>query len=495
MSARDPSSTGLPSLGQFETIDLSALGARAALAMSAGDTSFRAFQAAASTILEGLASDIEQVRLYLHEPQQQLLREEAVADHDGLQEGSDHILLYQLPQELVTLRQPHLHHLGDQWELLVPLLAENRLVGVLALVSFQRIPEHLDERIHRLARSLALGVLYVQRSRQAERSEFLLKAVTHMSRELQDLSDTDSLLRTFLSMAVDQLGFDRATFFVFDEDGERVRKGLCARAGREVIELATIPELPPMLDRPAPHPALSGIWIPIRMKSRRLGVVFVDNIYSLEPPARDAIQALCDLSAQAAVALENARLIETLRQAALRDDLTGLYRSWYFTERVKEELANCRRRKDSTGLLMLDLDRFKTINDTWGHPVGDEVLMRVADKIRHSLRVGDIACRKGGDEFIILVPSLNNEQAGRMAQRLIDEVRANPVALPGGQLIEIGISVGAALFPSDARTWQELWSRADEALYKAKQAGRGRWALWSDDHPAPPARRAARKPE
>jgi diguanylate cyclase (GGDEF)-like protein len=213
------------------------------------------------------------------------------------------------------------------------------------------------------------------------------------------------------------------------------------------------------------------------MGSRRLGVVFADNIYSLESPPRDAIQALVDLSAQAALALENARLFEKLRDAALRDDLTGLYRSGYFTERVKEELANSRRRKDSTGLLMLDLDRFKAINDTFGHPVGDEVLMRVADRIRQALRVGDIACRKGGDEFTILVPGLNREQAGRMAARLIEEVRNAPVELPDGRVIEIGISVGISLFPHHANNWQELWEKADEALYLAKQGGRGRWAL------------------
>lgn len=477
--SREPSGLGLPHLPQFETQDLAALGTRAAIAMTAGDTNFRAFQAACATILEGLSSDLEQVRLYLLDPVERTLCEEAVVDHDGGQQGSDLIPLYQLPETVTAERETFQHQMGDQWELLVPLPAENQLVGMLALVTYQALPAHLQEKIHRLARSLALGVIYVQRSRQAERAGFLLKSVTRMSRELTGLDGRHMLLETFVTMAANELGFDRASIFVFDEDGVTVKRALCARAGFGVFPLETIPEIPSLDDTPVPHPHLPGLWIPIRMGSRRLGVVFADNIYSLESPPRDAIQALVDLSTQAALALENARLFEKLSDAALRDDLTGLYRSGYFTERVKEELANSRRRKDSTGLLMLDLDRFKLVNDTYGHPVGDEVLVRVADRIRQALRVGDIACRKGGDEFIILVPGLNREKAGRMAERLIEEVRNSPVLLPDGRAIEIGLSVGISLFPHHASSWQELWQRADEALYQAKQAGRGRWAISS----------------
>lgn|GEM_PF-748993 len=482
---REPSGFGLPHQPQFETQDLAALGTRAAIAMTSGDTNFRAFQAACSTILDGLSSDLEQVRIYLLDPVERILCEEATFDHEGGQQGSDLIPLYQLPEVVTVERETFQHQMGEQWEILVPLPAENQLVGMLALVSYQELPSHLQEKIHRLARSLALGVIYVQRSRQAERAGFLLKSVTRMSRELTGLEGRHIVLETFVKMAADELGFDRASIFVFDEDGVTVNRALCARAGFGVFPLERIPEIPKLDDTPVPHKHLPGLWIPIRMGSRRLGVVFADNIYSLESPPRDAIQALVDLSTQAALALENARLFEKLSDAALRDDLTGLYRSGYFTERVKEELANSRRRKDSTGLLMLDLDRFKTINDTYGHPVGDEVLIRVADRIRQALRVGDIACRKGGDEFTILVPGLDRVKASRMAERLIDEIRNSPVNLPDGRSIDIGISVGISLFPHHASSWQDLWERADEALYQAKQAGRGRWAISAGASEAP----------
>ncbi|MBK9578334.1 MAG: sensor domain-containing diguanylate cyclase [Fibrobacterota bacterium] len=485
MSMREPSSTGLAQMVQIETQDLSALGNRAAIAMCGTDSSYRAFQAASQIIFDGLRDDVEQVRIYLLDPVERILREEAVVDHFGSQEGADLIPLYQFPEQITKKLAALQHNMGDQWEIQIPLPGEQQIAGVLVLVSFQKFPPHLEEKILRLGRSLALGALYVRRSREAERSAMLLKAVTNTSAKLQGLEGRTSLLENFVTTAVESFGFDRATIFVLDDDGRTVKTALCARAGVGVIPVTAPPELQLNSDQPAPHPHLPGLWIPIRMGSRRLGALFVDNIYSLEPPSRDVLQPLVDLASQAALALENARLIERLRETALRDDLTGLYRSGYFLERVREELANSRRRKDSTGLVMIDLDQFKAINDTYGHPIGDEVLIRVADRIRQSLRVGDTACRKGGDEFIILVPNLTGEQAGRMAQRLIDEIRASPVALPDGRLVEISVSAGVALFPSHAGNWQDLWARADEALYQAKNGGRGRWVLWTSQGKMP----------
>ena len=481
MSQRDPSGSGLAAMVQMESQDLSALGNRAAIAMCGSDTSYRAFLSACKTILEGLHDDVEQVRIYLLDPADRVLREEAVVDHFGGQEGSDLIPLYQISDEVSVRMSGVQHHLGDQWEFIIPLPAGDQIAGILVLVSYQKFPPHLEEKVLRLGRSLALGALYVRRSREAERSARLLKAVTDTSAKLQGLEGRNILLENFVTTAVDAFGFDRATIFVFDDDGKKVRSALCARSGFGVLRLDSPPDLPPLSDQPQSHPHLPGLWIPIRMGSRRLGALFVDNIYTLEAPSRDVLQPLVDLASQAALALENARLIERLRETALRDDLTGLYRSGYFLERVREELANSRRRKDSTGLVMVDLDHFKSINDTYGHPVGDEVLVRVADRIRQNLRVGDTACRKGGDEFIVLVPNLNAEQAGKMAQRLIEEIHNSPVELPDGRLVDIGVSVGVALFPVHAGNWQDLWTRADEALYQAKQSGRGRWALWSTE--------------
>lgn len=458
-------------------VDLGRVGTDAALGLCVPDTSYRVFQVAGHAILKGMAGAVEQVRIYLKNAEN-VLCEEALVDRQGGMEGSDLIPLYQLHQELVEKHRVWQHTLGAQYEVLVPLVAQGELVGLVALVSFQSFPDPVLERLSQFAQGLVVGVVLVLRSREAERSESLLRAATTTARALQSASGAEALLGNFAVMAVEEMGFDRATFLVLAEDGVTVRKAICARAGSGLIELSTIPELPDLEKVVDDH--LPGLWIPMRVGSRLLGALFVDNLYSVEPLPDDAVQVLSDLSGQAALALENSRLIERLREAALRDDLTGLYRPNYFNERASEELANCLRRGDSTGLLMLDLDRFKEINDTWGHPVGDQVLVRVAERMRTCLRVGDIACRKGGDEFIILVPGLNAERGRRLAERLLEDVWSHPVELSGGRAIRISLSVGVALFPDHGDNWMDFWQHADDALYQAKTAGRGRYSLWNE---------------
>jgi len=462
---------------RLSKVDLGRIGTDAALRLCVPDTSYRIFQAAGHAILKGMAGAVEQVRIYLKNAES-VLCEEALVDRQGGMEGSDLIPLYQLNQELVEKHQVWQHTLGTQYEVLVPLVAQGELVGLVALVSFQSFPDVVLERLSQFAQGLVVGVVLVLRSREAERSESLLRAATTTARALQSASSAEALLGNFAVMAVEEMGFDRATFLVLAEDGATVRKAICARAGSGLIELPTTPELPDLERVADDH--LPGLWIPMRVGSRLLGALFVDNLYSVEPLPDDAVQVLSDLSGQAALALENSRLIERLREAALRDDLTGLYRPNYFNERASEELANCLRRGDSTGLLMLDLDRFKEINDTWGHPVGDQVLVRVAERMRTCLRVGDIACRKGGDEFIILVPGLNAERGRRLAERLLEDVWNHPVELSGGRAIRISLSVGVALFPDHGDNWMDFWQHADDALYQAKTAGRGRYSLWSE---------------
>jgi len=462
---------------RLSKVDLGRIGTDAALRLCVPDTSYRIFQAAGHAILKGMAGAVEQVRIYLKNAED-VLCEEALVDRQGGMEGSDLIPLYQLNQDLVGKHLVWQHTLGAQYEVLVPLVAQGELVGLVALVSFQSFPDPVLERLSQFAQGLVVGVVLVLRSREAERSESLLRAATTTARALQSASGAEALLGNFAVMAVEEMGFDRATFLVLAEDGATVRKAICARAGSGLIELSTIPELPDLEKAVDDH--LPGLWIPMRVGSRLLGALFVDNLYSVEPLPDDAVQVLSDLSGQAALALENSRLIERLREAALRDDLTGLYRPNYFNERASEELANCLRRGDSTGLLMLDLDRFKEINDTWGHPVGDQVLVRVAERMRTCLRVGDIACRKGGDEFIILVPGLNAERGRRLAERLLEDVWSHPVELSGGRAIRISLSVGVALFPDHGDNWMDFWQHADDALYQAKTAGRGRYSLWNE---------------
>ncbi len=165
-----------------------------------------------------------------------------------------------------------------------------------------------------------------------------------------------------------------------------------------------------------------------------------------------------------------------LQQLAIHDGLTGLYNHRYFDDRLRLEMQRAERYKRPTTLLMLDLDRFKLVNDRYGHPVGDQVLKEVAEIIRRRIREVDIAARYGGEEFVVILPETARENAAVVAERIRKSVEDARFAADG-QEAKITISIGVADFPTDAHDHDKLVEAADKALYQAKQEGRNRVAL------------------
>jgi diguanylate cyclase (GGDEF)-like protein len=158
---------------------------------------------------------------------------------------------------------------------------------------------------------------------------------------------------------------------------------------------------------------------------------------------------------------------EQLTQMALYDGLTGLPNRILFQDRIEQLIARCRREDEGFALLMIDLDRFKDVNDTLGHSVGDELLADVAYRFSQYLRKSDTLARLGGDEFAVLLPKADLQTAKLVAVKLIDGQR-QPHQI-GGHLLEIGTSVGIVLCPRHGDTVERLLSRADMAMYHAKR--------------------------
>jgi diguanylate cyclase (GGDEF)-like protein len=172
------------------------------------------------------------------------------------------------------------------------------------------------------------------------------------------------------------------------------------------------------------------------------------------------------------------RLHEELSQAqaaleyqALHDVLTGLPNRRRFDSWLGQSVESARGRAGSVGLLLLDLDGFKEVNDTLGHHVGDELLREVAERLRGTLRDGDLVARLGGDEFAVVLPDADTAKANAAAQRVLDALKA-PIRVQG-HAIETGGSVGIALFPADGSDPISLLRRADMAMYSAKRAQAG----------------------
>ena len=163
---------------------------------------------------------------------------------------------------------------------------------------------------------------------------------------------------------------------------------------------------------------------------------------------------------------------QTLEQAALTDALTGIQNRRYFDDALKEYLIEFRRIEKPIGLMILDLDHFKQINDTYGHHVGDEVLKAVGKCLKDLTRYHDVVARLGGEEFAIIVPNIDGELLQKLAERVRRAISALPIT-SGNIRLTITTSVGLAIW--DRReTAEQFVERADKMLYEAKRQGRNR---------------------
>ncbi len=179
----------------------------------------------------------------------------------------------------------------------------------------------------------------------------------------------------------------------------------------------------------------------------------------------------------AAPVLENARLLERLEREATTDPLTGLANRRFFILRLEEEIARARRANDDLSLIMLDIDHFKSVNDTFGHPAGDHVLKTIARLLEESVRLEDIVGRLGGEEFAILLPNTGREGTLEVAERIRQGAPEMDVDLDRDITVSLGAATAARIDKADT-----LISRADDALYTAKHTGRNR-VCWADEIP------------
>jgi diguanylate cyclase (GGDEF)-like protein len=183
------------------------------------------------------------------------------------------------------------------------------------------------------------------------------------------------------------------------------------------------------------------------------------------------------LASSLVVFLLTAALVSTWSRAhnlSMRDPLTGLFNRRYLEETMDRELTRARRAGESVGVILLDLDHFKRLNDTYGHEAGDYVLNRTGDMLKHATRGGDIACRFGGEEFAVILPGASLETARKRAEAIRAAYEALQIEFAGHSIGPFTLSAGVSCLPPGADDWAPALQRADKALYTAKQAGRNR---------------------
>lgn len=201
--------------------------------------------------------------------------------------------------------------------------------------------------------------------------------------------------------------------------------------------------------------------------------------FRLIPRSRDELgQLKSTFNDMAAKLEENQRC---LRDLSVRDQLTGLFNHREFYRLLGEELARSLRYGHQVSLLMLDIDYFKRVNDSFGHLAGDQVLRRLPELIRGQLRVNDLPCRYGGEEFGVILPETGAEQALEVAERIRSGIAGIPIELPDGGSLRVTVSLGVATFSAGGQNAESLVSAADLALYQAKRSGRNRVCVAEGD--------------
>lgn len=169
-----------------------------------------------------------------------------------------------------------------------------------------------------------------------------------------------------------------------------------------------------------------------------------------------------------------------IHQLAFYDPLTQLPNRRLLQERLKHGISACHRTGGEMAVLMLDLDRFKAVNDSLGHAAGDELLAQAAGRVKARLREADTVARLGGDEFVVLLEGVGRAQAAPVARDIIHAL-SQPFTLCQSQPVRIGVSIGISLYPQDGDSVESLMDNADAALYRAKNQGRGCFAYYAND--------------
>lgn len=422
--------------------------------------------------------NVERAVLWFHEPEAAALKAAAVWEEGETWDGEEEIPLEDFPRLRrmgESARRAPFAMGGSLWAPLVLFgkasgFLEVRLMGP-AHAPVPRLLTVLEET----ARALALSVWRVALGVQDTRRELHLRTLSEVSVLVHQSLKPERLLEDAARRLVKNLGLDRVKIFLWEPRRRHFRGEISATLLKGVREI----------DREIFNP---DQWkgedatrlrhaVPLSAAGEIVGWMAVDNLLSLQEIAMDEIHLLEAVSGQLALAVRNASLYEGVETLATTDELTRLLLGRVFNDRLAEECRRAERTQTTFAVCMLDVDTFKSINDTHGHPVGDRVLAGVARRLKTVSRRMDVVARYAGDEFIALLPHANAEQAMSFAQRVVESVRKLAVKGARGALVRPTVSLGVSVFPTHGTKPDELVRAADEALYQAKRAGRDGAAL------------------
>ena len=222
----------------------------------------------------------------------------------------------------------------------------------------------------------------------------------------------------------------------------------------------------------------SYLCVPIAIDKKVIGVISVaENV-----PGYFTVQdmnILTDVANHLSVSMQNIKYVEKIKNMSSMDELTGLCNHRFFYHRLKQEISSAGRFSDKLSVVMMDIDFFKKVNDTYGHKAGDRILIEVASILQNACRESDLVARYGGEEFALILPRTSKERAMNIAERIRERIKKRDFCINDeGLKISVSMSAGISEYPDDGQASNELVERADEALYYAKHSGKNRVELY-----------------
>ncbi|MGH2866065.1 MAG: diguanylate cyclase domain-containing protein [Solirubrobacteraceae bacterium] len=334
---------------------------------------------------------------------------------------------------------------------------------------------------------------------EAERRYRQSSALLGLARALAAAGTSAEVARRLADSVPAVVDCDRVGVYLWDQARrELVRSATTQVNGEEPVQIAGRSSWTPtpggafaaMLRDPKPDPVfldaetgdpylrelfvslgfMATILVPLVVPGRLLGLLSVSVTESPARlvPAADLLDRLSGVAAQATTALQNGQLVDQITYQALHDQLTGLANRVQFTSMLRTAVHEARDRASLVALFYVDLDRFKPVNDEFGHEIGDALLTAVGERLRACTRAGDVVARLGGDEFAVLVTAKVDDNLARVQER-IEEAFGQPFVL-GGRRVCLGASVGRAVYPHDADDADSLLRHADAAMFESKRA-------------------------
>jgi len=382
---------------------------------------------------------------------------------------------------------------------LFPLQREGEIFSLL-LIFNTTLGEDDIKLISALCRQIAVFMENISLKEDKARKLAVQSALYTASRAFTSLLEPEALYDIVLNKSIDLVGAEQGSLMILDEKdmalavkaikgidkailedlrvriGEGISGGV-AESGNPMIVNDIEESSVPRKNR-SRYKTKSFVSIPLKINSKTIGVLNISDkltgdIFSVED--RDL---LLSFASYASIALDRGayyKMSEELRSISITDHLTGLLNRRYLQDRLFEETARAKRHKESLTIFMIDIDNFKSFNDRYGHPAGDQILKTVGNAIQEEVRTIDVVARYGGEEFTVILPATSKAASKILAERIRKGIEDTPYwgpKIPAGE--KVTISLGIANYPDDADSVETLIGQADTALYVAKVEGKNR---------------------